>query len=66
MSEARDGEGHFYEDQRMNEALEELKGLPAAELLERLLDDVERFTGGKLADDAAVVLVRVTGEPETA
>ncbi len=66
VSEARDGQGHFYEDQRMNEALEELKGLPAPELLERLLDDVERFAGGKLADDAAVVLVRVTGEPETA
>jgi hypothetical protein len=65
VSEARDGEGRFYEDQRMNEALEELKGLPAPELLERLLDDVERFTGGKLVDDAAVVLVRMTGEPET-
>jgi serine phosphatase RsbU (regulator of sigma subunit) len=44
ISEGRDGEGHFYED-------------------ERLLDDVERFTGGKLVDDAAAVLVRLTGEP---
>ena len=65
VSEARDGEGRFYEDERMSEALEELKDLPAVKLLERFLDDVERFTGGRLADDAAVVLVRLTGAPET-
>lgn len=66
VSEARDREGRFYEDQRMAEALDELRGLAGPELVERLLDDVERFSGGPLADDAAVVLVRLTAESPTA
>jgi hypothetical protein len=47
VSEARDAEGRFYDDQRMEEAL----------------DDVERFSGGSLADDAAVVVVRLGDAP---
>jgi len=59
IAEARDGSGRFYEEVRMAQALEELGGLPAAQLLERLHADASRFAGGRLSDDAALLLVRL-------
>jgi phosphoserine phosphatase RsbU/P len=58
IAEARDGRGRFYDEARLEEALGQLGGLPAAELPQRLFDDVCRFAGGPPADDAAVVLLR--------
>ncbi len=61
LSDARDAEGRYYEDARLEEALEELRGLPAAQLLESLFADAARFAGHAPADDVALVLIRRTG-----
>lgn len=58
VAEARDAAGRYYEDARLAEALEELRGLPAAQLLESLLADATRFAAGPLSDDVALVLLR--------
>ncbi len=60
LSDARDAAGRFYEDARLEQALEELRGLPAAQLLQGLLDDATAFAGRPPADDVALVLVRRT------
>ncbi|HMK93054.1 MAG TPA: PP2C family protein-serine/threonine phosphatase [Thermoleophilia bacterium] len=64
LSEAHTEDGRFYEDERLEEALGELRDLPAAQLLERLLDDAAAFAGRPPSDDVALVLVRRTAEPE--
>jgi serine phosphatase RsbU (regulator of sigma subunit) len=61
LSDTRDGEGRYYEDARLDAALEELRGLPAAQLLEGLFDDCARFAGRPPGDDVALVRVRRTG-----
>jgi sigma-B regulation protein RsbU (phosphoserine phosphatase) len=61
LSDARDAEGRFYEDARLDAALEELRDLPAAELLAGLFDDATRFAGRPPGDDVALVLIRRTG-----
>jgi phosphoserine phosphatase RsbU/P len=58
LAEARDAEGRFYDDVRLVEALEELRGLPAAQLLERLVADLAAFTRGPLHDDLALVALK--------
>jgi len=58
IAEARDADGRFYEEARLLEALEELRGLPAAQLLQRLLADLTEFTGGPPSDDLALVFLR--------
>jgi phosphoserine phosphatase RsbU/P len=58
LSEMRDPGGRFYEDARMSEALEELQGLPAGQLLEGLVADARDFAGGRPTDDLALVLLR--------
>ncbi|HMK91808.1 MAG TPA: PP2C family protein-serine/threonine phosphatase [Thermoleophilia bacterium] len=58
LSDAHTDDGRFYEDERLEEALEELRGRPAAELLQRLLDDVTTFAARPPSDDVALVLVR--------
>jgi sigma-B regulation protein RsbU (phosphoserine phosphatase) len=60
LSDARDAEGRFYEDARLEQALEERLGLPAAQLLQGLLDDASAFAGHPPADDVALVLIRRT------
>jgi serine phosphatase RsbU (regulator of sigma subunit) len=66
LSEARDPAGLFYEDARLDQALEELRGRPAAQLLEGLIDDASAFAGHPPTDDVALVLVRRTGGPASA
>jgi len=60
IGEARNREGQFYEETRMVQALQELGGRPAAQLLERLHADAVSFAGGRLSDDATLLLVRLT------
>lgn len=61
LSDTRDAEGRFYEDARLEEALEELRGLPGAILLESLFVDAARFGGHAPGDDVALVLIRRAG-----
>jgi phosphoserine phosphatase RsbU/P len=60
LSDARDAAGRFYEDARLEQALEELRERPAEQLLQGLLDDAAEFAGRPPADDVALVLVRRT------
>jgi sigma-B regulation protein RsbU (phosphoserine phosphatase) len=60
LSDVRNAGGRFYEDARLEQALEELRGLPAAQLLQGLLDDAGAFGGRPPGDDVALVLIRRT------
>ena len=58
IAELRDADGRFYEETRMGEALDELRGLPAAQLVERLYADAVGFAAGPPVDDVALILLR--------
>jgi len=60
LSDVRDAAGRFYEDERLDGALMELRDLPAAELLQGLLEDAGAFGGRTPTDDVALVLIRRT------
>jgi sigma-B regulation protein RsbU (phosphoserine phosphatase) len=62
LSEAMDGGRRFYGSERLEELLAQLDtaGLDAASIKHRILDDVQRFTGGAPRhDDMTVVVVKV-------
>jgi len=60
FGDARDERGRFYDETRLDEALGELRGLPAAQLAQRLHADVRDFAGRPPSDDVALVLLRRT------
>ena len=78
IAEMRDPAGRFYEETRMLDALEELKGLAPQELVDRLLVDAQRFAAGlppattepfagalpplEAHDDIALVCLRLSGD----
>ncbi|MBA2536367.1 MAG: SpoIIE family protein phosphatase [Actinobacteria bacterium] len=52
-------EGDLYGEARLDSFLSEHAGLPAQELAEALLADCQAFAGGEVADDCAVVCLRL-------
>ncbi|MFH8367190.1 PP2C family protein-serine/threonine phosphatase [Streptomyces sp. NPDC018031] len=62
VTEARDPDGGFYP---LAARLGSWAGLSTAELLHRLRDDLEAHTGGRLQDDAAVLVVERTAPEAT-
>ena len=58
IAELRDRRGGFFED-HMPAVLEGLHGRPAAEVVERLLDEAGRFAAQPAADDIALVCLRI-------
>ena len=59
VTEARNREGGFYEDSRVEKYLAANASLPVAELVRGLHADVERFgTGASRADDITVLALR--------
>lgn len=58
IAELRDRRGGFFED-HMPSVLEGLHGRPAAEVVERLLDEAGRFAAQPAADDIALVCLRI-------
>ena len=56
----RDGE--IYGEERLADALGRLQGLPVDRLPARFLDEVLRFSGGLLQDDAALLVVNYPGD----
>ena len=62
LSDVRDAAGRFYEDERLDRALAELRDLPPVELLQGLFDDAGTFGGHAPADDVALVLIKRTGD----
>jgi serine phosphatase RsbU (regulator of sigma subunit) len=61
VTEARDGRREFYPLEERVAGLVARSGGSTEDLLERLRDDLLRHVGAPLDDDAALLLVRVTG-----
>jgi len=61
VTEARDGRREFYPLEERVAGLAARSGGSTEDLLERLRDDLLRHVGAPLDDDAALLLVRVTG-----
>jgi sigma-B regulation protein RsbU (phosphoserine phosphatase) len=51
-------DGDLYGHERLDRFLTAHRELPAGELARALVDDAKTFSGGGLADDSAVVVVR--------
>ena len=56
LTDRQGPDGQFYEADRLSATLERAATLTPASLLERLVVDVEAFTGGREADDDQTVL----------
>ena len=59
ITEARDASGDVFGEERLVEALVGLTGRPAARIADGIIDAARRFSGARLRDDVAVVVVRV-------
>ncbi|MBN1149551.1 MAG: SpoIIE family protein phosphatase [Anaerolineales bacterium] len=63
VTEAQDRVGRFYGEARLLEVIRPLRGRTAKEILEAVLVDVRRFSGGAaLGDDVTLIVVRRQGE----
>ena len=60
IAELRDAEGQFFES-RMAAELAGCHGMPAADVVTRLVEAGERFSARPPADDLAVLCIRLTG-----
>ncbi|HSK15705.1 MAG TPA: SpoIIE family protein phosphatase [Gaiellaceae bacterium] len=54
-------DGAFYGEERLDRLLAERRSLTAQELAAAVLDDCRAFAGGELADDCAVVCLKLAG-----
>lgn len=61
--EARDAEGGFFGEQRLRTILLEQAGAPVEGLCQRVLDELDAFTGSVLEDDIALVALQF-GSPD--
>jgi sigma-B regulation protein RsbU (phosphoserine phosphatase) len=59
ISEALDGNGEEYGDERLAETASRGRALDAASLKDALLDDVTRFADGKFQDDATLIVAGI-------
>jgi serine phosphatase RsbU (regulator of sigma subunit) len=57
LTEARDVEGEFYGMERLSSLLTGLRGATPTEIAQRLHDEVLTFSGGRLRDDVAVLVL---------
>lgn len=59
ITEAQNAVGQFYGEHRLQAVLRSLGSRPAEEILEMLLDDLRRFTGGvPQQDDVTLIVIR--------
>jgi serine phosphatase RsbU (regulator of sigma subunit) len=59
IAELRDARGRFYDEARLAQVLDELRGLSPQELVQRLAADAAAFSARAPADDIAIVAVRL-------
>jgi sigma-B regulation protein RsbU (phosphoserine phosphatase) len=60
VTEAMSEAGEFFEEERLLALLPSLADLPAAEIVDRILDEVTRFAGqAAQADDITLIVARV-------
>jgi PAS domain S-box-containing protein len=57
LIEARDADREFFGEGELQNTLAACEGLGADQLAGRLLEEVERFTGGRLSDDLALLVI---------
>jgi len=63
VTEAQDRQGRFYGEPRLQSVLRSLDVRPAQEVLEAVLEDVKRFTGGApQQDDITLIVIRRQAE----
>lgn len=59
LLEARDSQGRFFDDERLEPLLREQAGLPAGDLVQVVLDEARQFTGSQVfADDVTLVVIK--------
>jgi sigma-B regulation protein RsbU (phosphoserine phosphatase) len=64
ITEALDAQGHFFSDDRLRRALQDVNGLSPTEMLHRVVADVRRFAeGAPQADDITVLALHYYGQP---
>ncbi len=62
LTEAQNAAGDFYGEARLGETVLQVAGQPAPQVLEHIVNDVEKFCAGMpLLDDLTLVVVRYTG-----
>jgi sigma-B regulation protein RsbU (phosphoserine phosphatase) len=67
VTEAEDGNGGFFEDSRLQDALRDRVGVGARVLVEGVIERVRAFSGGAAqSDDIAAIAVRLGSEAPTA
>jgi sigma-B regulation protein RsbU (phosphoserine phosphatase) len=59
ITEARDADGELFDAERLHEVLLDCCGLPAEAVADRVLAAATAFSAGGLADDVALVVLRV-------
>jgi sigma-B regulation protein RsbU (phosphoserine phosphatase) len=58
VTEAEDPSGQFYDERNLVNAVDRLASLPAQELVDRLAEELDRFSSGPPSDDRTLVVLR--------
>ncbi|MGH3119064.1 MAG: PP2C family protein-serine/threonine phosphatase, partial [Gaiellales bacterium] len=58
VTEAQDGDGEFFDEERLVELVQQHRQLPAPALLQTIIDVVTRFSGTVQEDDLTLVIAR--------
>ncbi len=58
LTEARSPEGDFYGEERLVERLGSMTGAAPQDIATRLFEDIWEFSGGKLRDDVAILVLK--------
>jgi serine phosphatase RsbU (regulator of sigma subunit) len=60
VSEAMDGSGEMFGEERIEELVTDCRDLGATELQQTIVDAASAYTGGELEDDVTLVVARIT------
>jgi sigma-B regulation protein RsbU (phosphoserine phosphatase) len=64
ITEARDDTGETFGEARLTQTLQGLTGEPAPVMADGIISAARRFSGGRLVDDVAIVVVRVPDDAD--
>jgi sigma-B regulation protein RsbU (phosphoserine phosphatase) len=64
ITEARDETGETFGEARLTQTLQGLTGEPAPVMADGIISAARRFSGGRLVDDVAIVVVRVPDDAD--
>ncbi len=64
ITDAQDARGNYYGEKRLQEVVRAMRGKQASQILDGVLDDLQRFTGGMpQQDDITLMVVCRQGQP---